>query len=313
MPTWTVEDIPDQSGKTAVVTGANSGLGLQTALALAGRGAHVVLACRDMVKGEEAVALIGQEAAGSSVELAALDLSDLKSVQGFAEAFVASHAGLDILVNNAGVMATPARLTVDGFELQFGTNHLGHFALTGRLLPSLLARPGARVVTLSSLMAQIGSIHFQDLQMQRRYERWSAYGQSKLANQMFAFELDRRAKRQGRDLVSVAAHPGYASTNLQTAGPLMSGRRLQAGMMVAVNGLIGQSSAQGALPSLYGATAPGVSGGEYFGPRSLMGLRGQPTRVRPTRSGRNADTARRLWDVSEQLTGVDYELLDPAS
>jgi NAD(P)-dependent dehydrogenase (short-subunit alcohol dehydrogenase family) len=310
MPGWTAADIPDLSGRTAVVTGANSGLGYQTARQLAAHGADVVLACRDAKRGEDAMASISRAVPAASVEFAPLDLADLESVRGFAEAYAAAHPSLDILVNNAGVMAIPARLTADGFEMQFGTNHLGHFALTGRLLASLLARPGARVVTLSSLMAMMGRIHFDDLQAQRRYQRWSAYGQSKLANQLFAFELDRRARTRGLDLISVAAHPGYASTNLQAAGPKMAGRKLQARFMEAGNVIIGQSSSQGALPALYGATADGVAGGEYFGPRGLMGLRGQPKTIRLIRAGRDPEAANRLWEISEALTHVRYGQLD---
>jgi NAD(P)-dependent dehydrogenase (short-subunit alcohol dehydrogenase family) len=310
MPGWTAAEIPDLSGRTAVVTGANSGLGYQTARQLANHGAHVVLACRDAKRGEDAKAGIAQSVPDASVEVAALDLADLESVRGFAQAYAAGHSGLDILVNNAGVMAIPARITVDGFEMQFGTNHLGHFALTGLLMPSLLTRPGARVVTLSSLMALMGRIRFDDLQARRRYERWPAYGQSKLANQLFAFELDRRARARGLDLISVAAHPGYASTNLQSAGAKMAGRKLQARVMEVGNAVIGQSSSQGALPALYAASAEGVAGGEYFGPRGFGGLRGRPRRYRLIRAGRNPETARRLWEVSEELTGVHYGQLD---
>ncbi len=305
--------MPDLAGRTAVVTGANSGLGLETARQLAAHGAHVVLACRDGKRGTDALADIARSTPGAALELASLDLAELASVRDFADAYNAAHDGLDILINNAGVMAIPARVTLDGFEMQFATNHLGHFALTGRLLPSLLVKPAARVVTLSSLVALIGSIHFDDLQSWHRYQPWMAYAQSKLANQIFAFELDRRARASGVGLISVAVHPGYASTNLQTTGPRMAGRRLQTGFMQVGNAIAGQSSGQGALPALYGATMPGVTGGEYFGPGGPLGLRGHPQRVRPTRAGRDIVTARRLWEVSVELTGVGYDGLATAA
>ena len=221
MPPWTTDDIPDLSGRTAVVTGANSGLGFESALALTRAGAEVVLACRDQTKGAEAADRITGLVPSATVSLVPLDLSDLSSVRAFAAVIGERYAGLDILLNNAGVMAIPRRETADGFEMQFGTNHLGHFALTGLLLDSLLARPGARVVTVSSAVAQVGRIRFDDLQGTAKYGKWSAYSQSKLANQLFTLELDRRASRAGLDLVSVAAHPGYAATNLQAVGPQM--------------------------------------------------------------------------------------------
>src|SRR5271167_2998976 len=226
MARWTTDDIPPLAGRIAVVTGANSGLGFETALALARAGARVVLACRDEAKGGDALDRIRQAVPAADVRLDRLDLADLASVREFAADFSAGHGGLDLLLNNAGVMAIPRRETADGFEMQFGTNHLGHFALTGLLLDRLLARPGARVVTVSSTAAMIGRIRFDDLQGSRRYGKWTAYGQAKLANQLFALELDRRATDCGVDLVSVAAHPGYAATNLQAVGPRMSGSRI---------------------------------------------------------------------------------------
>jgi NAD(P)-dependent dehydrogenase (short-subunit alcohol dehydrogenase family) len=234
-----------------------------------------------------------------------LDLGDLASVRRFTDSYHNAHGGLDLLVNNAGVMAIPKLTTTDGFETQFGTNHLGHFALTGLLLPALLARPGSRVVTVSSSVAVIGRIRFDDLQG-AGYNPWLAYGQSKLANLLFSFELARRASVADLDLVSVAAHPGYAATNLQTTGPALRGSRLGVRGAAAANRVLAQSDSQGALPVLYGATAPGLRGGEYFGPDRLFGMRGQPTRVRPPRAARNPETARRLWQVSEQLTGVHF-------
>jgi NAD(P)-dependent dehydrogenase (short-subunit alcohol dehydrogenase family) len=301
--------MPDLAGRTAVVTGANSGLGFETALGLAGHGAAVVLACRDQAKGEAALQQIAARVPAADTSLARLDLADLASVRAFAAEFAGEHDGLDILVNNAGVMAIPRRETADGFEMQFGTNHLGHFALTGLLLDRLLARPGARVVTVSSRAAEIGRIRFDDLHGARRYRKWLAYGQSKLANQLFTLELDRRLRRAGRDVISVAAHPGYAATNLQAAGPRMSGQNLMEQAMELANGIFAQPAAAGALPSLYGASAPGVRGGSYYGPGQLFGMRGFPKQVSFVRAARSEDTARRLWDISAELTGARYEQL----
>ncbi len=311
MPPWTTRDIPHLDGRTAVVTGANSGLGFETARALAVAGASVVLACRDQVKGNDAVRRIRDEVPAADVVVDRLDLADLASVRSFAAAFSAGHDGLDILVNNAGVMAIPRRETADGFEMQFGTNHLGHFALTGMLLDRLLARAGARVVTVSSTVARIGRIRFDDLQGARRYGRWSAYGQAKLSNQLFVLELDRRVSGRGADLVSVAAHPGYAATNLQAVGPRMTGSKLMEEMNRLANSVFAQSAAEGALPSLYGACAPGVHGGQYFGPDRLFGMRGNPTPVSFVAGARDPVTARRLWEVSEELTGVRFGAVDP--
>ena len=287
MARWTTDDIPHLAGRTAVVTGANSGLGFETALALA------------------------RAVPAADLRLDRLDLADLASVRTFAADFPAEHDGLDILVNNAGVMAIPRRETTDGFEMQFGTNHLGHFALTGLLLDSLLARPGARVVTVSSEAARIGRIRFDDLQGSRRYGKWTAYGQAKLSNQLFALELNRRASDRGVDLVSVTAHPGYAATNLQAVGPRMSGSRIMERINDLGNLVFAQPAVDGALPSLYGATAPGVRGGQYFGPDRLFGMRGHPQPTSFVRAARDPKTARRLWEVSETLTGVRFGALDP--
>ncbi len=311
MTAWTTDDIPDLSGRTAVVTGANSGLGFESALALARAGAEVVLACRDQTKGADALDRITGSVPSATVELASLDLADLSSIRAFATGFADRHPGLDLLLNNAGVMAIPRRETADGFEMQFGTNHLGHFALTGLLLDALLARPGARVVTVSSSAAQMGRMHFDDLQGTKKYGKWTAYAQAKLANQLFTLELDRRASRRNADLFSVAAHPGYAATNLQSVGPQMSGSSLMERFTDLGNSLIGQSPAGGALPSLYAATAPGVSGAQYFGPDGFMALRGAPKRVSFVKQAQDPVAARRLWMVSEELTGVRYDAIDP--
>ncbi len=306
MSGWTAAEIPDLSGQVAIVTGANSGLGWQTALELARHGAAVTMACRDEGRGTDAVGRVRAEAPAADVTLRLVDLADLASVRAVAEDLMAAQPAVDILVNNAGVMAVPYRRTVDGFESQFATNHLGPFALTGQLLPALLARPAGRVVTVSSTLATVGRIDFDDLESTRHYLRWAAYAQSKLANQLFAYELARRAGAAGTTLISVAAHPGYAATNLQTAGPAMSGHRIRAEFMKLGTRLFAQSDADGARPQLYAATAPDVRSGEYFGPDRLFGQHGHPTRVKPPRQARREDAARRLWAVSEELTGVEY-------
>jgi len=301
---WTAEQIPDQSGRTAVVTGANSGLGLSTARELARAGAHVVLACRNLEKGEAAL-----QEVGSGAELEQLDLASLESVKAFAERFLASHDSLDLLINNAGLMAPPRGVTADGFELQFGTNVLGHFALTGRLLGALEGREDARVVTLSSGAHKIGRINFDDLQSERRYSRWRAYGQSKLGDLMLALELDRRLRAAGSTVRSIGAHPGYAATNLQSTAP----PALDRAVMAVSNRLLAQSGDMGALPTLYAATYPGLEGGTYIGPDGFMEQRGHPEPVTPSKAARNEENAQRLWDVCEELTGVHYELPARAS
>jgi NAD(P)-dependent dehydrogenase (short-subunit alcohol dehydrogenase family) len=296
MAKWTANDIPALAGKTAVVTGANSGLGYETSLELARHGAHVVLSCRDEARGTEALQRLRTELPQVSAELSLLDLADLASVRKFAEAYAGERDHLDILVDNAGVMAlAERRLTADGFEMQFGTNHLGHFALTGLLLPQLLARPGGRVVAVTSFGHKIGRVNFDDLQAERKYRKWLAYGQSKLANLLFIFELDRRARAAGSGLIAAVAHPGYADTNLQ------------AGTSFSWSNFMAQSAGDGALPTLYAAAAPDVQGGEFFGPSGFMQQRGAPKRVKAAGKAYDTDVARRLWEVSEQLTGVTYQ------
>jgi len=305
MSKWTSDQIPDQSGRTAVVTGANSGLGLSTARELARHGANVVLACRDTVKGEKALHDVERAAsAGASLELLALDLASLASVRTFASEFASAHDRLDLLVNNAGVMAPPRRETADGFELQFGTNVLGHFALTGLLLALMQGREDARVVTVSSNAHKMGKINFDDLQSTRRYMRWAAYGQSKLGDLMFALELDRRLRASGSTVKSLAAHPGYAATNLQTAAPPL----LDRAVMIVTNLVVAQSADMGALPILYAASEPGLEGGVYVGPDGVGEFRGHPKIVRTSRAARDEDVAARLWSVCEELTGVTFEL-----
>jgi NAD(P)-dependent dehydrogenase (short-subunit alcohol dehydrogenase family) len=299
---WTTADIPDQTGRVAVVTGANSGLGLVTARELARAGANVVIACRNTAKGDQAAAQIGAAVPGAMLAVLALDLADLASVRGFAARLTGEHPTVDMLINNAGVMAPPRRLTADGFESQFGTNHLGHFALTGLVLPNLLSAREPRVVTLSSGMHRIGRINFDDLQGERRYLSWLAYGQSKMANLMFAFELARRAAAAGTKLISAAAHPGYAATNLQFAGP----RKPEALLMLVSNKLLAQSADMGALPTLYAATVPELPNGAFVGPDQFFEQRGHPHIVTGIGRAYDEDVWRRLWDVSEELTGVPY-------
>jgi NAD(P)-dependent dehydrogenase (short-subunit alcohol dehydrogenase family) len=300
---WTASDIPDQRGRIAVVTGANSGLGLATARELARAGAEVVMACRNTEKGEAAADKIRAAEPSADVTVEQLDLGDLGSVQGFAERFSDGSQRLDLLINNAGIMAPPRRLTADGFESQFGTNHLGHFALTGRLLGRLLASPEPRVVTLSSLAHQLGRIRFSNLQGERRYVSWLAYSQSKLANLMFAFELQRRASAAGSSLKSLAAHPGYSRTNLQFASPPVYERAV----MAVTNVLVGQSAEMGALPTLYAATVPDLPGGSFVGPGGLREVRGYPKVVTAAQRAYAEAAWRRLWEVSEELTGVNYQ------
>jgi NAD(P)-dependent dehydrogenase (short-subunit alcohol dehydrogenase family) len=310
MARWTSRDIPDQSGRLAVVTGANSGLGLVTARELARAGARVVMACRNLPKGEAAVSSIRSAVPAADVVLAELDLGDLASVRGFAARLGGERERLDLVILNAGVMAPPRRLTADGFESQFGTNHLGHFALTGLLLGQLLAAPTPRVVTVSSGAHRMGTINFDDLQSERGYNNWRAYGQSKLANLMFAFELDRRARAAGAGLRSIAAHPGYAATNLQFAGPAGRVERLS---MVIGNKLMAQSAEMGALPTLYAATMPDLAGGSFIGPNGLFDLRGHPHLTTAAGRAYDEDVWRRLWDVSEELTGVRYQFAAAAA
>jgi NAD(P)-dependent dehydrogenase (short-subunit alcohol dehydrogenase family) len=299
---WTTDQIPDQSGRVAVVTGANSGLGLVTARELARAGASVTLACRNTDKGADAAQEIEAVLPDAAVGVAALDLGSLASVQAFVEQFHSAHDGLDLLINNAGVMAPPRQVTTDGFELQLGTNYLGHFALTGRLLGAMQGRTDARVVTLSSNAHKMGRIDFDDLQSERGYKRWSAYGQSKLADLLFALELDRRLRADGSVVRSVAAHPGYAATNLQSAAAPALDRLV----MVVGNRLMAQSAEMGALPTLYAATLPGLQGGTYVGPDGRGEFRGHPVPVSPNAAARDEGTASRLWADSEKLTGVHF-------
>jgi NAD(P)-dependent dehydrogenase (short-subunit alcohol dehydrogenase family) len=304
---WTAEDIPHQSGRVAVVTGGNSGLGLVTVRELARRGAQVVLACRSTDKGEAAADQIAAEVGDARVEVRKLDLGALDSVQSFASDL--GQDSVDLLVNNAGIMMTPQQTTADGFELQFGTNHLGHFALTGLLLDKLAKADAARVVTLSSLEHRSGHLDFDDLQSKKNYGPRSAYQQSKLANAAFGIELDRRLRAAGSSTISVLAHPGYSATNLQSTGPSGPMKAL----LSVTNRLVAQSPEQGALPTLYAATAPDVEGGGYYGPDGFREARGHPTRVKAIPEAHDPEVGRRLWEVSEELTGVRYDLPGPVA
>jgi NAD(P)-dependent dehydrogenase (short-subunit alcohol dehydrogenase family) len=293
---WTTGHMPDLSGKTAIVTGANSGIGYETARLLVGKGATVILACRSPEKGNAALRQITFEHPQAKAELMLLDLSDLASVRRLADAFAHRYDRLDLLINNAGIMATPFRKTVDGFESQFGTNHLGHFALTGLLLDLILRAPRARVVTVSSGGHRFGVIDFDNLNAEKSYNRTRAYAQSKLANLLFTYELQRRFEGAGVDAIAVAAHPGWTATNLQAHWRMA---RL-------LNPFLAQKPEMGALPTLYAATAPQVQGGEYFGPAGWQELRGYPARVRSSDRSHDRAVAARLWSVSEELTGVRY-------
>jgi NAD(P)-dependent dehydrogenase (short-subunit alcohol dehydrogenase family) len=319
---WTAGQIPSQAGKVVLITGANSGIGYQAAREMARHGAHVLLGCRDAAKGHAALERLGQEVPGASAEVVSLDMASLASIRAFAAAYATRNQPLDVLINNAGVMALPTReMTADGFERQFGTNHLGHFALTGLLMPQLLAAPAPRVVTVASLAHRNGTIHFENLkrgpqranarngsEAEREYKPWDAYGESKLANILFAKELDRKARAAHSRLLSVAVHPGVSRTSIFENGPGSNG--LKAMVMKVLAPVLMQSDEAGALPTLFAATSPDAHGGEYIGPDGFMELKGSPTVVKPKPQALDEDVARRLWTVSEELTGVTYPALD---
>ncbi|GGN99392.1 oxidoreductase [Haloarcula pellucida] len=309
MAGWTADDMPTMEDRTVVVTGANSGLGYEGTKAFAQKGATVVMACRSVDRGERAASEIRHVDGNADLDVRECDLADLDSVAAFAEGVREDYEAVDVLCNNAGVMAIPRQETADGFEMQLGVNHLGHFALTGRLFPALRASDGeARVVTQSSGAHEMGEMDFSDLQSERDYGKWAAYGQSKLANLLFAYELDRRLDDHGIDDVrSVACHPGYADTDLQFRGPREMGSSLRMAGMKVANALFGQSAAQGALPMLYAATADDVLGGEYVGPDGLLEMRGHPEFQQSNEASRDEGDADRLWAVSAELTGVAYD------
>ena len=306
MAAWTTHDIPDQSGKLAVVTGATGGLGLETALDLAGAGADVIVVGRNADKGAGALTVIRGRHRTADVQFEQVDLASLASVQAFAERMLAKGRLIDILINNAGVMAVPTRqVTADGFEMQFGTNYLSHFALTGRLLP-LLTAARARVVQLSSMAHRGGRIRLEDLNYERGYRPWAVYQQSKLAMLMFAIELERRSRTNGWGLTSVAAHPGFARTDLIANGPAQGRGALYAVGSGVAAALLSHSAAAGALPTLMAATLPEATGGQYFGPQGWQEMKGPPGIAEIKPQALDADVARRLWAASEQMTGVTY-------
>lgn len=301
-------DLPDLTGTRAVITGGNSGIGLEAARRLAGAGADVVIAVRNPAKGAAAVADIAAGKPRGTVSAAPLDVASLASVEAFATTVLDSGEPIDMLINNAGIMAVPRReTTADGHELQLGTNHLGHFALTARLFPALRTATAPRLVTVSSAMALFGRIHLDDLESAKRYRAWPVYSQSKLANLMFAMEFDRRSKRLGWGITSTACHPGSTRTNLQSAGPNMGRAPGRVDISERMQRMPGasMSPAQGALPTLLAATSA-VSGGEFFGPGGLTGMTGAPKKVSAYRSARHPEIAARLWAESERLVGVSF-------
>ena len=293
------------NGKTAVVTGANIGIGYNTAIALSKNGYKVILACRDAAKASAAVREIMKLVQDADLEFSLLNLASLSSVEKFSERLLASNKKIDLLVNNAAVMAIPKRiLTDDGFEMQFATNHLGHFAITARLMPLLTAAENARVVTVSSIAHKYGKVNVDDLQSAKRYEGWSAYGTTKLANLLFAYELARRASAQKLNLISVAAHPGVSKTNILNSGPRMGMPSLRTYVSDVFAAFWAQSEADGALPIIHACLEESVRNGNYYGPDGFMELSGKPTLVQSSNQSKNEELARRLWEKSEQLSNL---------
>lgn len=310
MKNWTQKDIPDLSGKVAVITGANSGLGLESTKALARKGATVIMACRNLQKAEKAKEEVLREVPDAKLDVIQLDNASLGSVRAFADTFQTKYDRLDILMNNAGVMAIPRQETEDGFEMQLGVNHLGHFALTGLLLDVIKRTPNARVHTTSSSANYGSEIHFDDLMLEKDYGRWKAYGQSKLANVFFANELNKRLKAAGHDTVSNASHPGLVLTNLQANSLERSDQPFIERILYPVLGpLLAQDVSMGVLPQLYGATAPGAKGGAFYGPKTLN-LKGHPAEKEPDKAAKNDGDLGRFWRLSEDLTGVSYDFAE---
>ena len=295
---WSAEQLGDQTGRVALVTGANSGIGFETARVLADKGATVIMACRNLDKANPKADEIRATHPGAKVEVMQLDLSNLDSVRQFSEAFRAKYSRLDLLINNAGIMVPPYGKTAQGFETQFGVNHLGHFALTGSLLDLIVSTPGSRVVTVSSVAHLMGKIDFSDLNWENGYKAQAAYGQSKLANLLFTYELQRRLEAAGKDTLAVAAHPGWTETNLQE----------HARGVKFMNRFFAQEPLMGALPTLYAATQPEVNGAEYYGPSGFLEMNGSPKRVKSNRRSHDENVAERLWNISEDLTGVRFQI-----
>ncbi|ELY42733.1 oxidoreductase [Natronorubrum tibetense] len=309
---WTVDDVPDQDGRTIVITGANSGIGLEATRELARHGANVIMACRNTERGEDAAADVRAGVPDADLRVEVCDLASLESIRAFADRL--EDEPIDVLINNAGTMAIPWSETEDGFETQFGVNHLGHFALTGLVLEGLHTAPEsepARVVTVSSGLHERGEIDFDDLQGEQAYDKWDAYGQSKLANLLFAYELERRFLTAGLSAKSLAVHPGYADTQLQFRGIEGRGSRIRLLGRQLMNAVLAQPAEKGALPTLYAATAPDAEGGAYYGPGGLLDMRGTPERQASSDRSYDRGTARRLWEVSSELTGVTYDLPEP--
>ena len=309
--TWSAADIGDLTGRVALVTGANSGIGYETALALAAHGAHVILACRDDEKARRARDKMESELDRSSLELVHLDLADLVSVHRAADGVLAEHARLDILVNNAGVMGTPYRQTADGFELQMATNHLGHFALTGLLLDRIVTTARSRIVTVSSHLHRMGRLRQDDVAGAAFHSTWVSYGTSKLANLLFTAELSRRLQAAALPTLAVAAHPGWTRSNLAGSGAALGDSRVRRKVARMAGSTLGQSTAGGALPVLCAATSSSVGPGQYVGPAHLFGLSGPPRVARPSRRARDAEAASALWEASEELTAVRYSVDTP--
>ena len=303
---WGLNDIPDLKGKVAMVTGANSGLGYQSCLALAKRGAMVILAVRSREKGKVAAGLIKAEASGSDLIVMKVDLANIESIKHFADSFLEEFKRLDILINNAGVMAIPLRRTVQDFEMQFGVNHLGHFALTGLLIDVLNRTRDSRIVNVSSSIYRIGKINFDDLNWDKSYSKWKAYGQSKLANILFTIELDRRLKLAGKKTFVAAVHPGWAATNLQTRGPEMENAIMKKFLVNSGNKLFAQKASSGALTTLYAATSPDAVSSHFYGPGGLFTMHGNPTEEKIDSGKVNPSDAQKLWNASEQLTGIKF-------
>jgi len=303
---WLSEDMPSQQGRTAVVTGANSGLGKHTSQALALKGAKVIMACRNLDKGEEAKQQILQHNPQVEPEVWQLDLASLDSVEAFADRFLDSHERLDLLINNAGLMAIPEGRTREGFEMQFGVNHLGHFALSARLWKPLYRTTGSRLVQVSSLAHKMGRIRFEDIHWEKEYSKWGAYGMSKLANLLFIHALAGRINRSRGNVIAAAAHPGYASTELQAKGAKMKGSKAGARLFELANRIFAQSAARGALPTLYAATARDVQQGAYYGPQGFMRMWGRPGLDRPAQKLISDQVAEDLWRLSESLTGTAF-------
>jgi NAD(P)-dependent dehydrogenase (short-subunit alcohol dehydrogenase family) len=302
LSSWSIDQIPGIGGKTIVVTGANSGIGYEAARLFAGKSAHVIIACRNKTKGNAAADKIRGEVEDASVDVRELDLANLSSVRDFAAAFDRDHGALHVLCNNAGVMAVPQSTTADGFEMQLGTNHLGHFALTGLLMNKMLATPGSRVVSVTSAVHHVGKINFGDLQSERSYSPWPAYAQSKLANLLFAYELNRQLRATNANTISLACHPGYSATNLQSH----TGSNLMTRMMAWSNETIAQTATMGAMPTVFAATAPDAQGGDIIGPDGFMEISGYPVKSKSSKRSHDRNAQAELWRRSEELTNVNY-------